>query len=661
MNNFYKRSNQLVLQFALLACSGAAFAQSTKLSAKDANATTLATCPTLPSTHISNFTSVLPSTQPDSLRIPSTHTFQMLLQTGDAYTNASDGVVKAVFDFTGYVPIAGSSTNGYLSINHEGSSVTTAGVSMLSLNYNAVNKLWQVTDKSAVNFSPVQGTTRNCSGTVTPWNTIITSEEILPNGDANNDGYTDIGWNVQINPATHSVMDNDGDGTQDKLWRLGRMSHENVVVAADRKTVYEGNDENPGYIFKFVADVAEKLNAGKLYVLKLTGTTENSSAGSWIEVPVSTPTECNNVRTYAGSVGATNFNSIEDVEFGTVDSLIYFTSKVSSRVYRFRDLGVNAGVDSFSIYVGNSATNYTINYNGGSASEQWRTGNDNLTFDDKGNLYVLQDGDRNHIWMVRACHTQADPKVELFAVTPAGCEPTGMTFSPDYKFMFVSIQEPGNNAKVMKDAAGNQVQFNKSSAIVIARKEDLGLTTLPISLSSFDAQKTSDNQVSLKWTYTTNEEIVKFEVQRMTFGNGFQTIETVVKHAANQANNFAYTDRSPYTGDNFYRIRTVDADGKESLSLVKQVSIPQLSAKQTINAYPNPSNGALTISVTAAEAGKANLRIVDNAGRVVKQEKTELVKGSNSLSLDVQSFVPGAYHIIIATETQSYSTTFIKN
>jgi len=621
-----------------------------------------ANCDPLSSTHISNYVSVLPSTQPDSLRIPSTHTFQMLLQTGDAYTNAADGSVKSTFDFTGYVPISGSSTNGYLSVNHEGGTVSTAGVSILDLNYNSTSKLWQVSAKAPVNFAPVQGTVRNCSGTVTPWNTIITSEESVPTGDANSDGYDDIGWNVEINPVTRAVVDNDGDGNPDKLWKLGKMSHENVVVAADRKTVYEGNDESPGYIFKFVADVAQKLGAGKLYVLKLDGTLDNAVSGTWLQVPNSTPAECNNVRSYANSVGATNFVQIEDVEINPVDSLVYFTSKNSGRVYRFKDLGTS-GVNNYSIFVGNTASVYPITYNGGATDEQWRGGNDNLTFDDKGNLYVLQDGDRNHIWMVRPCHTQASPKVELFAVTPAGCEPTGMTFSPDYKFMFVSIQEPDANTKLMKDAAGNQVAFNKSSTIVIARKEDLGLpTTLPITLVSFNAKKVADSQVELKWKYITDESHVKFEVQRMVFGGGFQTIETISRPATpNTQSTFVYIDRSPYYGDNLYRIKSIDANGKESFSVIELVNVPQLASKQGLSVYPNPANTTINVLLSVDEPSKANLKIVDNSGKVIKYEQIQLSKGANNLSYDVHSLVSGVYHIIVSTLTQSYSTTFIKN
>lgn len=433
----------------------------------------------IPINHISNFPSVKPSAQPDSLRIPSTHTFQMLVQQGDPYSNPLNGSLGPLFDFTGYVGINGSSTQGYLNINHEGSSVPDAGVSVLDLHFDATDNIWVVTQKTPIDFSPVQGTGRNCSGGLTNWGTSITSEETLPSGDANGDGYQDIGWQVEIDPATRSVIDHDNDGQPDKLWRMGRMSHENIVLASDNKTVYETNDENPGYVFKFVADSAGDLSQGKLYVLRLDDQIGIATTGSWRQVPNVTPTECNNVRSAATSLGATNFNSLEDIEISPLDGMVYFVSKQSSRVYRFRDFGTT--VNDVEIFAGNPSQNYEIHYesNGDTltAYEQWRDGNDNLTFDDLGNLYVIQDGGRNHIWMITPCHTQQNPDVRLFAVTPAGCEPTGMTFSPDYRYMFVSMQHPdASNVTVMKDAAGEYVVFNRESAIVIAHNGFLGDT-----------------------------------------------------------------------------------------------------------------------------------------------------------------------------------------
>ena len=624
-------------------------------------------CNPLPATHISNFVSVLPSAQPDSMRIPATHTFQMLVQSGDAYTNPADGTTKGLFDFTGYVPIAGSSTNGYLSINHEQGSWPTAGVSMLNLNYNQTSKLWSVTNNAPVDFGPVQGTGRNCSGTVTPWNTIITCEETLPTSDANGDGYQDIGWAVEIDPATRTVIDNNGDNTPDKLWKLGRMSHENVVVDADMKTVYEGNDEAPGFIFKLVADVATKLNSGNLYVLKLNGAIGTSTTGTWLQVPNSTPAECNSVRNYAASVGATDFNQIEDVEISPLDKMVYFTSKSSSRVYRFLDnktVGSTTDVVNCTIFVGNESTQYPITHAGGTVNEQWRGGNDNLTFDNEGNLYVIQDGGRNHIWMVKPCHTQADPKVELFMVTPAGCEPTGMTFSPDNRFMFVSMQHPNStNATGMIDATGNAEVFNRESAIVVARKEFLGnnAVPLPISFISFDAQKTAENKVALNWKYVTDETIARFEIQRLNAGDKFETIEKLEQKGTNGLAQFNYIDANPYGGKNFYRIKAIQADGKEVFTNTKMIDIAITGQLSIVKSYPNPATNVFNVTLISPAAKQSLVKVYNTTGVLVQEQKAALNQGSNNVQLNIEALPAGVYNVVIIAGTETIKTRVVKN
>ena len=617
-------------------------------------------CAAIPATHISNFVSVLPSSQPDSLRIPTTHTFQMLVQSGDAYTNIANGSVKSTFDFTGYVPISGSSTNGYLSINHEGAAWPAAGVSMLTMNFSNGSRIWNITNNVPVDFGAVAGTGRNCSGAVTPWGTIITCEETLPTADINGDGYQDVGWAVEINPVTNSVVDNNNDGTPDKLWKLGRMSHENVVVSADSLTVYEGNDENPGYIFKLVADVPGKLGSGNLYVLKLTGTPDNSTGGEWIQVPNGTPAECNNVRAFATSVGATNFNSVEDVEISPLDGKIYFTSKTSSRVYRFKDNGTT--VNQFDIFVGNATTLYTITHSGGTASEQWRDGNDNLTFDDQGNLYVLQDGGRNHIWMVKPCHTQANPAVELFAVVPAGSEPTGMTFSPDYKFMFVSIQHPsGTNATQMRDAAGNLVRFNRESAIVIARKEFLGgvaNSPLPVTFNGFTAVKNGETVV-LQWGYFTDEKDIRFEVQRMAEGGNFETIKTLTSTTTGTGNH-TYIDATPVKGKNYYRIRALQSNGKDVFTNIRIVSIEKKNIS-LVKTFPNPVNDQFTLMVKSLAAKQVQITVFGSNGTTaVLQQQAIVVTGLNTIQLDTRSLAAGVYFVQLVAGEETIQTRFVK-
>ena len=432
--------------------------------------------------HIGCFTSLAALPKLDTITIPQQHAFQFLTSQGEAFIGAT-GTVPSNFDFTGYVPLSNSSRQGYLSINHERDPV--GGVSVGNIRFDNEIGLWKVDSLKPVDFLPVVKTQSNCSGTVTPWGTVITSEEYVSDtADTNRDGYIDIGWNVEINPATKTVV------RGQKLWAMGRMSHENVVVNKDQKTVYQGEDSGTGCVYKFVANTAGDLSSGKLFVLKLTSVTADTTirlyknfdaigepignTGTWIEVPNTTVAERNNVKAKALELGGTLFNGVEDVEISPTDAKIYFTVKGNpfARVYRFKDDGTT--LSAFETFVG--GTNYRINTGNKVVDEDWGSGNDNLTFDDRGNLWVLQDGSRDHVWVVRPEHTQANPKVETFMLTPAGSEPTGMTFTPDYRYMFISIQEPTSSiTATQKDVSGKTDKFNRSHALVVARKEYLGI------------------------------------------------------------------------------------------------------------------------------------------------------------------------------------------
>ncbi|OUR92216.1 hypothetical protein A9Q87_06980 [Flavobacteriales bacterium 34_180_T64] len=411
---------------------------------------------------IGDFTSVEPLVQNSDFVIPSTHIFQKIIEAGDPLTEG--GVLPIKNDFTGYVPISGSSENGFLCINSED---TPGGASILNINFNLSSDLWETTLSQAINFDGVAGTARNCSGTITPWNTFVSCEEQISTVDSNNDNYYDLGWCVEIDPVSKTVID--------KRWALGNFRHENIVVHSNLRTVYEGADSNPGYLYKFVANNVQDLSAGDLYVYN----GSKDGPGNWILLNNSTPSERNTVLTQSADVNATVFDGIEDVEIGP-DGLIYFAVKGENLVYRFQDSDPISGtsVPNMEPYVGN--TSYDISYENGTSSATWGYGNDNLAFDGQGNLWVLQDGGRNYIWVVENGHSQATPLVRVFGRSPSGSEPTGITFSPDYRFLFISLQHPNieNSSSTQIDAAGDIVDFSKGISLVIARNENLGNGTL---------------------------------------------------------------------------------------------------------------------------------------------------------------------------------------
>lgn len=432
-------------------------------------------------THISSFTSVSPlGPRPTGLSIPSTHRFQKIIEQGDNYTKQVSGIpfinIPGNNDFTAFVGRNGSSTEGVITINHE---TSPGAVTIADVRYDATNRRWLIDTTQAVNFytDDIVGTSRNCSGGITPWGTILTCEETFVAGDANSDGYMDYGWIVEIDPWTKQVKQY-GNNKKEKLWAMGRMSHENAAPHPDSIRVYFAEDGGTSCVYKFVADQKANLYSGTLYVLRLntplqsgapTGTT-----GTWVQVPNTTQSERNNTNFLAASLGGTSFNGPEDVEYHPIDDRIYFTSKGNNRVYRFKDDGNT--VSEFIEYVGNAS--YQINYGTGIATEPWGAGNDNMTVDDRGNLWVLQDGSNDHVWMVTPSHTQFQPDVLLFARTPNGSEPCGFHFTPDNRFGFLSIQSPSatNAATFQLDINGDTLRFDRSTSVIVARSEVLSGT-----------------------------------------------------------------------------------------------------------------------------------------------------------------------------------------
>lgn len=575
--------------------------------------------------HIACFTSIAPTSQTNNMLLPTaSHRFQMIFKQGDAYTDGS-GNVPGNHDFTGFVGLNGSSTVGHLSVNHE---TSPGGVSMIDLHYIDSTKLWMVDSTTPVDFynNDLVTTVRNCSGGITPWGTVLTAEESLNNADANNDGYTDVGWLVEIDPLTAKVVEY-GNNKQEKVWGAGRISHENAVVLNDSVTLYTGEDGGSSAVFKFVADNKADLSSGTLYALKLdnpvVGYEPTGSTGTWVQIPNSTPAEASNTRSAAIALGATNFNGVEDIEVGTVDGKMYFAAKGASRVYRFTDNGTT--VSDFETFVGGAS--YVLNTDQGVFTEPWGGGNDNLTFDDQGNLWVLQDGGNNYVWMIRPNHTQAAPAVELFMSAPIGSEPTGMTFSADYRFGFISIQHPSSSNAPQMDASGNMVNFDASATMVFSRKEYLGAQA-PIAGFEADTQK-----VVLGGAITFTDTSANYPTSRMWIFNGgvpavsTNKVETVTYNGAgiytvelSVANN-AGTDTAVYT---------------QYIEVIDNVSLKEDWLNNNLSVYPNPTKDVLNLSLSLDAGAEVVVEAYDLTGRkVANLLNTQANGGKNNWTFEL--------------------------
>jgi len=600
---------------------------------------------------IGTFSSIQPTAQTQNLVLPSTHTFQKIIQSGDLLT--SGVTLGDNLDFSGYVPINGSSKNGYLSVSSE---TTPAECAILTLTFNNVTGLWGIQNSGKVNFpqSEIGNVKTFCSGTVTPNHTIMVCEESISSGDANSDGYQDYGWVIEIDPATRTVINQDGVGGADKLWALGREQHENVAIRNDNSALYWGADNaTTGYLYKFIPATPGNFSTGLLYVLE---TTSSLGTGVWKLVSNSSQSDRNNTSTLSTAAGAYNFNRIEDVEVGP-DGKIYYAATTNGVIYRFNDLG-DGNVDQLEVFV--ASVNYDVDGAGPFAPEPWGVGNDNLAFDGEGNLWVLQDGSRNHIWVVGPTHTAASPKVRLFATTPSGSEPTGITFTPDYKFMFLSIQHPNTSNNIAQpDVANNNVLFNQHTTIVIARKETfLDVSPLPLKLTAFDATF-RNGRVEIQWSASEAYNHSYFEIERSQDGIIFKSIYRNIEEINSSAKSFAQFDSDlPDQNVVYYRIKQCDKDNQCHYSNIKTVRLIQ---NESIIIYPVPARETLIITYRLAISKKMSFRIINYAGALQVQETRFLKKGENKLTLSIKELSSGNYYLVIADEKgQQKIESFVK-
>ena len=618
---------------------------------------------------IGTFNSVSPGPQQQTLVLPATHTFQRLIKTGDALSLG--GTLGNNLDFTGYVPIAGSSSNGRLSISTEN---TPAAVAIVDLSFNFTSDTWTVGTGGNVNFNPTDiGTVaRFCSGTVTPNNTIMVSEEDVTAGDVNTDGYIDRGWIIEIDPATRTVINQAGGGANaDKLWALGRANRENAVIRSDNAVLYTGTDDAAqGFLYKFVPTVPGVFSSGTLYVLQ---TNSSLGTGTWKAVPNTATADRNNTRALAGGLPATsgktayNFNGIEDVEIAT-DGKIYFTAKAQGKIYRFTDNGTfNTATDisGLQVFAGNSSyptiTSYDVDGAGPLGSEPWDIGNDNLAFDGEGNLWVLQDGARGHIWVIGPTHTQASPQVRLFAKTPAGSEPTGITFTPNNRYIFLSFQHPtGTNSASQLDAANASVVFNTHTTVAIARIEHLGpFSTLPVNFNGFDAKKAEEG-VALNWSVSDVSNHNYFAIERSTDGIRFEEIHRNNQLLANgSSQSFNHLDRNaPVAPILYYRIKQCDQDDRCRYTEIRRISITRKN--ETMLIYPVPALDKINVSYYSDKTKEVTISIVDAMGRTVLKQKRTVAAGAVVIPVGIQRLMKGSFTLVLDNGTNSYSQKFSK-
>ncbi|MCC6448836.1 MAG: T9SS type A sorting domain-containing protein [Chitinophagaceae bacterium] len=181
------------------------------------------------------------------------------------------------------------------------------------------------------------------------------------------------------------------------------------------------------------------------------------------------------------------------------------------------------------------------------------------------------------------------------------------------------------------------------------------LGVLPVELLSFTGHEV-DNTHVLNWKTSMELNSSHFVIEHST--NAASFLELGMKDAAGNSKTekeYQFINRTPKYGDNFYRLKMVDLDGKFKHSNV--VLLKYLKNNTTIAVYPNPTAEQLNVVIHANEQNqKAQFQILDMQGKLLQQQES-LVDG-NTQSFNVSQYANGLYFMKINFQNHSEIVKF---
>ncbi len=184
------------------------------------------------------------------------------------------------------------------------------------------------------------------------------------------------------------------------------------------------------------------------------------------------------------------------------------------------------------------------------------------------------------------------------------------------------------------------------------------IVTLPVNISYFTAQKQS-SVVQLKWITVSEQNNSHFDIQISVDGINFSNIGKV--NGAGNSNtslDYSFTDKTPASGVNYYRLSQVDFDGKTMLSNPVLVNMGFINS--TIHVFAIPHSTNLNINISLEQASSGQLVIYDLNGRKVFQQEVTLNKGNNDYVIGMFNADKGVFIATYYNDNQLLKIKFIR-
>jgi hypothetical protein len=211
---------------------------------------------------------------------------------------------------------------------------------------------------------------------------------------------------------------------------------------------------------------------------------------------------------------------------------------------------------------------------------------------------------------------------------------------------FINNGAPGWNELPPQQTLASVGPPRISSPVTTTQFNDFDFTltdqsvTLPVELTSFFARATANN-IKLSWQTASEKTNDFFVIEKMKADQTFEAIGKV-KGAGTTVieTNYSFADEKPRLGDNYYRLKQTDEDGKFVYSKTVHTSFDgKLGSSYAL--YPNPSDGKRLYFDNATE--DFTVSVQDVTGNVIF--KSTVTAEDSSLDISALQLSPGFYFV----------------
>ncbi len=191
---------------------------------------------------------------------------------------------------------------------------------------------------------------------------------------------------------------------------------------------------------------------------------------------------------------------------------------------------------------------------------------------------------------------------------------------------------------------------NSGVAVVDNVTAQLGSIPLPVTLINFTASNKNNQYSLLNWETSAEVDFDHFEIEHSTALSNFGSIGTVPGHGDSQVDQlYSFTDQNPADGDNYYRLKLVDKDGKTSYSKVVKL-VFNLSI---ITMYPNPAKDKVYLKNNFVFTGGEYMQI-DLTNTLGQHLLTQSVKteGMDQITINLPPGIKTGLYYLRATNSK---------